>query len=278
MRAVAADFRSILDSHRIAAMDNRILTALPVYNEDAHLLEVLERVREFSSEILVIDDGSSDRTPELLSTQMDLQIVTHEPNRGYGAALCSSFRFAIEQGYDVLITIDCDGQHEPRLIPELANAMFPVGAEPFDMVSGSRYLSNTEGGSVPPADRRQINHQITKQMNELLDLRMTDAFCGFKAYRVEALEGLDITEFGYGMPLQLWIQIARLGWRMTEFPVPRIYLDEKRSFGGSLDDAKRRMAYYQDVIQAELSRAELAEVCGTEVSPPHVFPRDCDSR
>ena len=253
-------------------MDNRILTALPVYNEESHLLEVLERVREFSSEILVIDDGSSDRTSELLSTQMDLQILTHEQNRGYGAALCSSFRFAVEQGYDVLITIDCDGQHEPRLIPELANAMFPVGAEPFDMVSGSRYLSDSEGGSVPPEDRRQINHQITDQLNELLALRLTDAFCGFKAYRVDALNALDITEFGYGMPLQLWIQIARLGWRITEFPVPRIYLDEKRSFGGSLDDAKRRMAYYQAVIQGELSRGELsrrelAAVCGKDASP-----------
>lgn len=241
-------------------MDNRILTALPVFNEEKHLIEVLDRVREYSSDILVVDDGSSDQTPELLSSQLDLQILTHEQNQGYGAALNSAFQFSIEQGYDVLITIDCDGQHEPRLIPELANSVFPVGQPPFDMVSGSRYLSE-QGGSIAPEDRRQINMQITKQLNELLSLKLTDTFCGFKAYRVEALECLNITEFGYAMPLQLWIQAARLDWRMTEFAVPRIYLDEARSFGGSLDDARRRLAYYQKLIEAEWSDGHLAEHC-----------------
>lgn len=241
-------------------MDNRILTALPVFNEESHLTEVLDRVREYSSDILVVDDGSSDQTPELLSAQLDLHIVTHEQNQGYGAALNTAFQFSIEQGYDVLITIDCDGQHEPQLIPEFANAVFPVGQAPFDMVSGSRYLSE-QGGSIPPEDRRQINMQITKQLNELLGLNLTDTFCGFKAYRVEALECLNITDFGYAMPLQLWIQAARLGWRMTEFAVPRIYLDESRSFGGSLDDARRRMAYYQKVIQDEWTHGHLAENC-----------------
>ena len=65
-------------------------------------------------------------------------------------------------------------------------------------------------------------------------IRLTDAFCGFKAYRVEALSSLRITETGWGMPLQLWVQAARLGLRVKEVAVPRIYLDPNRAFGGVL--------------------------------------------
>ncbi|MCA9051275.1 MAG: glycosyltransferase family 2 protein, partial [Planctomycetaceae bacterium] len=86
----------------------------------------------------------------------------------------------------------------------------------------------------------------------------TDAFCGFKAYRVSSLAGLDITNNGYAMPLQLWIQAADLNWRIREFPVPLIYLDEERSFGGSLDDAAVRLTHYRDVLNAELCRRGMA--------------------
>ncbi|MCH7990550.1 MAG: glycosyltransferase family 2 protein [Planctomycetes bacterium] len=234
-------------------MSRRILTALPVFNEEQHILGVLDEVRKYAGDILVVDDGSSDRTGELLATQTDLQIVTHEINQGYGAALKSAFSYGIEQGYDVLVTIDCDGQHEPKLIPEMAAAVFPEDAEPVDIVSGSRYLQTFSGDSVPPEDRRRINMQITEIINERLGLNLTDTFCGFKAYRVESLKVFDITELGYAMPLQHWVQAVAAGLRIVEFPVPLIYLEEERSFGGSLDDASRRMAYYQEVLERELA-------------------------
>jgi dolichol-phosphate mannosyltransferase len=72
---------------------------------------------------------------------------------------------------------------------------------------------------------------------------------------VESLPEFDITELGYEMPLQLWVQAVAAGLRITEFPVPLVYLDEERSFGGSLDDANRRMAYYESVLDRELAAA-----------------------
>jgi dolichol-phosphate mannosyltransferase len=117
-----------------------------------------------------------------------------------------------------------------------------------DMVSGSRYLRNTESAHRAPAERRQINTQITRELNECLGLSLTDAFCGFKAYRVPALAKLTITEPGYGMPLELWIQAVHHGLRIVELPVPLVYLDEARSFGGSLDDGGKRLAYYHQVM------------------------------
>jgi dolichol-phosphate mannosyltransferase len=77
---------------------------------------------------------------------------------------------------------------------------------------------------------------------------LTDAFCGFKAYRREALAKLHITETGWGMPLQAWVQAGKLGLRVKEVGVPRLYLDPNRAFGGVLNDAAERLAYYRRVI------------------------------
>ena len=79
-------------------------------------------------------------------------------------------------------------------------------------------------------------------------LQLTDAFCGFKAYRREALARLRITEAGWGMPLQLWVQAAKLGLRIKEVGVPRVYLDPNRAFGGVLNNSDDRLAYYRRVI------------------------------
>src|SRR5881398_2520371 len=89
----------------------KVLTAIPVYNEERHLEGVLREVRRYSPDILVINDGSTDRTAELLARQPDLAVITHPENRGYGAALSSAFAYTREHGVDVLVTMDCDGQH-----------------------------------------------------------------------------------------------------------------------------------------------------------------------
>src|SRR5262245_47569474 len=100
----------------------RVLTALPVYNEVTHVTPVLDEVARYASDILVVDDGSSDGTSDLLAKRTDIKRIRHEKNRGYGAALITAFQFAIEHDYDILVTIDCDGQHEPQRIGQLVAA------------------------------------------------------------------------------------------------------------------------------------------------------------
>jgi dolichol-phosphate mannosyltransferase len=228
----------------------RFLTALPVHNEASHVAAVLERVRQYSDDVLVVNDGSKDGTAAELARFPWLKVVTHRTNLGYGAALKSAFQFAVDGQYDALVTIDCDGQHEPRLIPELVVAL----TSDVDIVSGSRYLEQHQGDSQPPVERRRINMLLTAEVNKLLGLSLTDAFCGFKAYRVGILGKFDITDAGYAMPLQVWVQAAALGLRIVEFPVPLIYLEEERSFGGALDDAQFRLAHYRKVLERELAR------------------------
>lgn len=219
------------------------LAALPVYNEVDYLDEIIGEVKKYADNVLVVDDGSTDGTSEKLSSIDGIHLVAHQENRGYGAALKTAFQFAIDGDYEYVITLDCDGQHQPKRLPRFAAAC--AGA---DIVSGSRYLKQYEGDSEPPTQRMFINRKITKSLNDMLNLNLTDAFCGFKAYRVEALKKLDVTDLGYAMPLQLWVQAAMQGMRVIELPVPLIYLDLSRSFGGALDEAEKRLQYYEACI------------------------------
>ncbi len=231
-------------------MSQSHLTALPVFNEASYVNGVLDEVRRYSEHVLVVDDGSSDGTAELLAARSDVEVVTHRRNEGYGAALRTAFRFASDQGYETLITIDCDGQHEPQRIPRFVTACRGV-----DMVSGSRYLKHYAGDSQPPAERRWINGLITTELNRRLGLKITDAFCGFKAYRVGALRALRIEETGYAMPLEVWVQAAAAKWKIVELPVPLIYLEEERSFGGALDDGNVRLQHYRETLDRCLERS-----------------------
>jgi dolichol-phosphate mannosyltransferase len=95
---------------------------------------------------------------------------------------------------------------------------------------------------------------MTGEINRRLGLSLTDTFCGFKAYRVEAVGRLRLTEDGYAFPMQFWVKAVANGLRITEIPVRLIYNDMNRSFGGPLDDAAVRIGHYRQVFHCELER------------------------
>jgi len=236
----------------------RTLIAIPVYNEAHYVTGVLERVLAQGHDVLVIDDGSTDPTPAILDTQPVFRI-THPTNLGYGKSLQDAFAYANQKKYDWIITMDCDEQHEPDAIPVFIDA---ATEDTHDIISGSRYLKPLPEDDAPPRERRGINTIITREINERLGDRLltsggnliTDAFCGFKAHRVSAMQKLSLDEDGYAFPLQLWPQVAAASLRVREIPVRLIYNDPNRSFGGELDDANIRLAHYRHVFHCELLR------------------------
>lgn len=233
---------------------SRWLTALPVFNEVNYVDDVLDQVLRYSDRILVVDDGSTDGTSEKLDARRaaqpeQIEVIRHPKNRGYGAGLQSAFQYTLENDYEGVVTLDCDGQHQPHRIPRFIEA-----ARSADIVSGSRYLKKYKGDDEPPAERMFINRRITADLNERLAFALTDAFCGFKAYRADALRVMRITNDGYAMPLQLWVEAAAAGLSVVEIPVPLIYLDLDRSFGGSLDHSETRLNYYNEVIDDAIAK------------------------
>jgi len=227
----------------------RVLVAIPVFNEARHVADVVARVAAQRHDVLVVDDGSTDETPRILAGIGGIDVIRHPVNRGYGQSLIDAFRFASCRGFDWIITIDCDDQHEPEQIPDFVRR---AARDDADVISGSRYLVAMPGNTDAPEDRRSINRRITRLLNETLGLSLTDGFCGFKAYRVCKVAALPLSIPGYAFPMQFWVQVVRAGLRICEIAVPLIYNDPTRHFGGLLDDPASRLQHYLEEFEAEL--------------------------
>ena len=225
---------------------------LPVYNESGTVIDVLDAVRGiFDGPVVVVDDGSTDGTAAFLAARRDIELVTHAQNVGYGASLIDGFDAALRMGAAAVVTMDCDGQHEPAHIPEFIAAL-----EECAICSGSRYLPESRTVGDAPPERQDVNRTVTEAINRATGWSLTDAFCGFKSYRAEALARLRLTEPGYAMPLELWARAYRAGLCVVEHPVERIYFEGDRSFGQDLDDPARRLAYYMHVWERALARED----------------------
>ncbi len=227
------------------------LVAIPVYNEAGHLRHVYDRVRPFTSNLLFIDDGSTDATPDILATLPNASIIRHRRNQGYGRSIRDAFRFAAAEKFDWVITLDCDDQHEPEQLPEFLAA---AASNSADIISGSRYMSSVQASTWVPPERRRINHILTGEINERLGLNLTDSFCGYKAHRVSAMNRLRLSESGYAFPMQLWAQAAAAKLSIAELPTALIYNDPKRSFGAVLDNPDTRLAHYRSILYREIRR------------------------
>ncbi|MCB0320449.1 MAG: glycosyltransferase family 2 protein [Bdellovibrionales bacterium] len=235
------------------------IVLIPVHNEVKSIASVVDALLEhFHGTILLVDDGSQDGSVEGLvdSVRSRIEVVRHERNLGYGASLISGFSYALQRGYDQVVTMDCDWQHEPSLVPQF----FEVLSE-CDIVSGSRYLIQMPPDTYVPPERRRVNFEITAKICSETGLCITDAFCGFKGYRREVLQRLSCTEQGYAFPLQVWAQIVHFHFKVKEIPVPLIYPDPTRQFGGGIDDAEVRKRYYLEVWERE--RLKLGSQCGS---------------
>jgi glycosyltransferase involved in cell wall biosynthesis len=224
----------------------RTLILMPCFNEESTLRRVLAEVKTYSgnSDILAIDDGSVDTTLQILGESEGVAVLRHPNNKGYGSSLIDGFSYAASHQYEVCITIDCDEQHEPHLIPQFLQAL-----SGWDVISGSRYLQSSI--TQPPLERYRINMEITDILNQITGYQLTDSFCGFKAYRVEALARLQLEESSYGFPIQFWLRAWKQGLRVKELPVGLIYKDYSRRFPGDLNDPARRRQYYLQLIEEE---------------------------
>ncbi len=233
-------------------MKKRILIGIPVYNEEKHLHTVLTEVCKYQYRVLVVNDGSTDQTPNLLS-EYDVETITHAENYGVGRTLQAMFLYAAEHNYDWLITLDSDGQHDPL---EIANFIERINANDSDIISGSRYLEGHPENDFPPKEREAINRQVTIELNDALGIQITDTFTGYKAYRVDTLGAFHIDVDGYAFPIQFWVQAAVAKLRISETPIRLIYNDLDRTFGGELDDPVIRLDYYRAVLCNELRKNE----------------------
>ncbi len=230
----------------VESLKMKVSIIIPVYNEKKYVEEVVNEIIDIkikNKKIYIVDDGSDEETKEILKRLKDVEIITHKKNMGYGAAIISGFKKAISENFDCIITIDADRQHIPKRIPEFLKYI-----KYYDVVSGSRYMEGAKVLTPPPEDRKYVNFLIQRVIFYLTGLKITDAFCGFKAYRREFIEGINFKEKGYAFPLEVWYYVYKKKARLKEIPCELFY-PEKRDFRGEIMDKEKRILYYKSVLE-----------------------------
>jgi glycosyltransferase involved in cell wall biosynthesis len=200
-----------------------IIAAIPALDEERTIAKVVIKSMKHVDRVVVCDDGSKDMTGEI-AERLGAEVIRHDRNMGYGAALASLFRRAREIGADAMVTLDADMQHNPEDIPRLVK---PILDGEADIVVGSRLLH--EHGEEIPKSRRFGIKTITKLANAASYKELTDAQSGFRAYSRKAIELITPTELGMGASTEILLKAKENGLRIKEVPIKVSYNVEKPS-------------------------------------------------
>ena len=163
----------------------KITIGIPAYNEEKNIVDIINKLKEKYESIIVCDDGSTDSTYEILKT-MNVNIIKHENNLGYGAAINSIFEKSQEIGSDILVTFDADGQHK---IDDIETVIAPIIDEKSDISIGSRFLDSKNN---VPGYRKVGIKIITHVTNSSIKDKITDSQSGFRAYNKNVLNKIII--------------------------------------------------------------------------------------
>ncbi|NHN61478.1 MULTISPECIES: glycosyltransferase family 2 protein [Halorussus] len=175
-----------------------VVAGIPAYNEESAIGSTVLGVKRWADEVVVVDDGSTDRTPALLA-EADVTVLRHDTNRGKGAAVRTLFAHARRTECDALVMLDADGQHDPADVPALAE---PVVEGDADMVIGSRYLSG-DALDETPIYRRFGQLVLDYCTSRVTGSDLTDTQSGYRAFSPECLERLSITTDGMGVESEM---------------------------------------------------------------------------
>ena len=189
----------------------RILIVIPVYNHAATLRQVVERALALHPDVLVVDDGSSDRPLDTLHG-LKVRMAGHPLNQGKGAAIMTAARLARGLGMSHIVTIDADGQHDPADFPRFATT---IAAEPMAIVVGVR---NFDTANVPGSSRfgrKFSNFWLRLQTGKTL----SDTQSGFRAYPLAVLDGLKLRERHYSFEVEVLVRGAWAGVPLREVPI-----------------------------------------------------------
>jgi dolichol-phosphate mannosyltransferase len=200
----------------------RVLVIIPTFNERENVEAIVGRVRAAvpAVDVLVVDDNSPDGTGELAdglaAVDDQVKVVHRTAKDGLGRAYLAGFRWALEQGYDVIVEMDADGSHQPVELPLLLNALREA-----DLVIGARWVP---GGEVVnwPKSREVLSRSANAYAKVMLGVPLHDATAGYRAFRATTLEKIGLDEVdsrGYCFQIDLALRAVRQGLRVVEVPI-----------------------------------------------------------
>jgi glycosyltransferase involved in cell wall biosynthesis len=190
-----------------------IAVILPAYEEEVSIGSIVLLTRLYADKVIVVDDGSSDRTADI-ARKAGAEVIIHEKNTGKGGALKTGFAAAVKMGADVIVTMDSDAQHNPADIPKLA---VPIIKGEADMVNGSRYLSGKDKNT--PAYRRVGQTVLDKATNINSGLKITDSQSGFRAFAASVVDIFRFNANGMAIESEMLSDAGKAGLRIKEVEI-----------------------------------------------------------
>jgi len=198
-------------------MSERILAIIPALNAARTLGQVIEQSRQQIEPVLVIDDGSTDGTGQV-ARDAGATVLRHDLNRGKGAALKTGFAWALQNGYDAVITLDADGQHLPSEIPKFVDERAKNGA---DLIIGGR--AHLFGEMLPR--RRNANRFSAWCIAKCSGVRITDSQSGFRLYSAKLVRELPLRANGFDMESEVIVRAGRRGFPIVTIPIDLGFVD-----------------------------------------------------
>ena len=203
-------------------MKNKVLIIVPAYNEEGKIGKVLREIKNYASSILVVDDGSSDRTYTEAKAE-GVKVIRHNKNLGIGRVYMDAIRYALENKYDTCLHIAADMQDDPKDIPRFISKI----EEGYDYVQGSRYMV---GG-------KRVNHPVFRTLTTfiyslffslIVGRRVTDGSNGYRAYRTDIFKNgrIDLWKNWldrYELEPYMYYHVIKRGFRWGELGVKKMY-------------------------------------------------------
>ena len=200
---------------------------IPTFNNDKTLEKVLKEVLNICKNIIVVNDGSDDRTSQILKNFSDkIDIITHKKNKGKGKSLRDAFEYAIKKDFDYVVLLHGDGQYAPEELPKL---MYGLEKNKYDVVMGSRMINKRDalkGGM--PFYKFLGNITLTKIQNFLLNTKLAEFHTGYRIYSINSLKNIPfhLNTNDFHFDTEILIQLFIVNSKIKEISIPTFYGDE----------------------------------------------------
>ncbi len=188
-----------------------ITVIIPAFNEGIPVGSMVLKTKKYTDHVIVIDDGSQDDTADI-AKRAGAEVITHKKNMGKGMALKTGFGVASQNGTEIIVTIDADGQHNPDEIPKMVG---PILAKEADMVIGSRYLN----GNNIPLYRRFGQRFLDKITNINSGINVTDTQSGFRAFSIDSLSAFKFKQNGFSIESDMLSDAVESGLKIKEVDI-----------------------------------------------------------
>lgn len=204
----------------------KVALLIPIYNEEKRISSLIESLPYPRKDIIIVDDGSIDNTSKVIEN-MGVVLLRHSRNYGKGYAHRTGFKYAVEHGYDYVITLDGDGQHNPQEIPKFIQKIEKTGA---DMIIGVRHRSVLN----MPFIRYCTNLVTSFVVSFLAHKPIKDAQSGYRAISASVMK-IPLTTSHFETESEIIIRAARLGYKLGSVPISTIYRGESSKIKPTID-------------------------------------------